>query len=330
MVDKIAPTTATVLIQGESGTGKELIARRLHSARRSREQALRHRQLRRAPGIAARERALRPREGLLHRRRRAENAASAKPRTTDPLFLDEIGEMSLGIQAKLLRFLQEGEFYRIGGKRPIKVDVRVVSRDQPRPRARGERESLPRGPLLPAEHDHSAHASAPQAQGGHPVARRVLPQKLALRRLRAADPQDRPARDGSVPELRLAGQHPRAAEHDRAAQDPGREQRNPPRGHPVLDPHAEDARPIPASSTSTSRSRKSRKTTSCAPWPTTTAIRPRPRKAWESRSRPCTTSSIAMESSRLEQPRALRPAKPSYRRNSWKFFAAGTPGPKTV
>ena len=43
------------------------------------------------------------------------------------LFLDEIGEMALGIQAKLLRFLQEGEFYRIGGKRPIKVDVRVVS-----------------------------------------------------------------------------------------------------------------------------------------------------------------------------------------------------------
>jgi two-component system response regulator HydG len=43
------------------------------------------------------------------------------------LFLDEIGEMSLGIQAKLLRFLQEGEFYRIGGKRPIRVNVRVVS-----------------------------------------------------------------------------------------------------------------------------------------------------------------------------------------------------------
>ena len=43
------------------------------------------------------------------------------------LFLDEIGELSLGIQAKLLRFLQEGEFYRIGGKRPIKVDVRIVS-----------------------------------------------------------------------------------------------------------------------------------------------------------------------------------------------------------
>jgi len=43
------------------------------------------------------------------------------------LFLDEIGEMSLNIQAKLLRFLQEGEMYRIGGKQPIRVDVRVLS-----------------------------------------------------------------------------------------------------------------------------------------------------------------------------------------------------------
>src|SRR6202021_2062290 len=44
-----------------------------------------------------------------------------------PLFLDEIGEISLGIQAKLLRFLQEGEIYRIGGKKPLKVDVRILS-----------------------------------------------------------------------------------------------------------------------------------------------------------------------------------------------------------
>ncbi|MEK7692335.1 MAG: sigma 54-interacting transcriptional regulator, partial [Bdellovibrionota bacterium] len=43
------------------------------------------------------------------------------------LFLDEIGELSLPIQAKLLRFLQEGEFYRVGGKKPIKVEVRIVS-----------------------------------------------------------------------------------------------------------------------------------------------------------------------------------------------------------
>lgn len=43
------------------------------------------------------------------------------------LFLDEIGELSAGIQAKLLRFLQEGIFYRVGGKDPIQVDVRLVS-----------------------------------------------------------------------------------------------------------------------------------------------------------------------------------------------------------
>jgi two-component system response regulator HydG len=126
MVDKIAPTTATVLIQGESGTGKELIARRLHfkSDRMS------------GPYVTVNCGALQ--ESLLeselfgHEKGSFTGAVNQKMglcETADggTLFLDEIGEMSLGIQAKLLRFLQEGEFYRIGGKRPIQVDVRVIS-----------------------------------------------------------------------------------------------------------------------------------------------------------------------------------------------------------
>ena len=126
MVDKIAPTTATVLIQGESGTGKELIARRLHFKSERAQQALRHRELRRASGVPARIRTFRPRKRRLHRRR-PQKMGLCETADGGTLFMDEIGEMSLGIQAKLLRFLQEGEFYRIGGKRPIKVDVRVVS-----------------------------------------------------------------------------------------------------------------------------------------------------------------------------------------------------------
>jgi len=126
MVDKIAPTTATVLIQGESGTGKELIARRLH-ARSDRSQK---------PYVIVNCGALQ--ESLLeselfgHEKGAFTGAVSQKfglAETADggTLFLDELGELSLGIQAKLLRFLQEGEFYRIGRKKPIKVDVRVVS-----------------------------------------------------------------------------------------------------------------------------------------------------------------------------------------------------------
>ena len=126
MVDKIAPTTATVLIQGESGTGKELIARALHS-RSDRAQK---------PYVTvncgALQEALLESELFGHERGSFTGAVNQKLglcETADggTLFLDEIGEMSLGIQAKLLRFLQEGEFYRIGGKRSIRVDVRVVS-----------------------------------------------------------------------------------------------------------------------------------------------------------------------------------------------------------
>ena len=126
MVDKIAPTTATVLIQGESGTGKELIARRLHfrSDRDGKPYV--------TVNCGALQESLLESELFGHEKGSFTGAVQQKGglcETADggTLFLDEIGEMSLGIQSKLLRFLQEGEFYRIGGKRPIKVDVRVTS-----------------------------------------------------------------------------------------------------------------------------------------------------------------------------------------------------------
>ncbi len=126
MVDKIAPTTATVLIQGESGTGKELIARRLHfkSLRLDRPYVI--------VNCGALQESLLESELFGHEKGAFTGAILQKMglcETADDgtLFLDEIGEMSLGIQTKLLRFLQEGEFYRIGGKRPIRVDVRVLS-----------------------------------------------------------------------------------------------------------------------------------------------------------------------------------------------------------
>lgn len=126
MVEKIAPTTASVLIQGESGTGKELIARRLHLKSERAEKPYV------TVNCGALQEALLESELFGHEKGSFTGAISQKmglAETADggTLFLDEIGEMSLGIQSKLLRFLQEGEFYRIGGKKPIKVDVRVIS-----------------------------------------------------------------------------------------------------------------------------------------------------------------------------------------------------------
>lgn len=121
-----APTRATVLLQGESGTGKELFARAIHeqSDRRDR------------PFIQLNCAAL-P-EGLIesslfgHERgaftgaiKRVEGAFERAHRGT--LLLDEISEMKLDLQAKLLRVLQEQEFERVGGSAPIRVDVRVIA-----------------------------------------------------------------------------------------------------------------------------------------------------------------------------------------------------------
>lgn len=125
-VDRVAQSTANILILGESGTGKELIARSIHekSGRKFK------------PFVAINCGALR--EALLeselfgHEKGAFTGAYARKIGLAEvanggTLFLDEIGELSPGIQAKLLRFIQEGEMYRVGGKDPIKVDVRLVS-----------------------------------------------------------------------------------------------------------------------------------------------------------------------------------------------------------
>jgi two-component system, NtrC family, response regulator HydG len=121
-----APTRATVLLQGESGTGKELFARAIH------DQSDRHDR----PFIKINCAAL-P-EGLVesalfgHEKgaftgaiKRVEGAFERANRGT--LLLDEISEMRLDMQAKLLRVLQEQEFERVGGTHPIRVDVRIIA-----------------------------------------------------------------------------------------------------------------------------------------------------------------------------------------------------------
>jgi transcriptional regulator with PAS, ATPase and Fis domain len=126
MIERVAPSQATVLILGESGTGKELIAKLIHekSARKNK------------PFVAINCGALR--ETLLeselfgHEKGSFTGAYNRKIGLAEianggTLFLDEIGELTPGIQAKLLRFIQEGEIYRVGGKDPIRVDIRLVS-----------------------------------------------------------------------------------------------------------------------------------------------------------------------------------------------------------
>ncbi len=139
MLERIAPTDCTVLIQGESGTGKELVARALHRSSLRRDGPF-------VPvNCAAIPETLIESELFGHARGAFSGAtcdregrfAAADGGT---LFLDEIGEMSPAAQAKLLRVLQDGEFAPVGETLPRRVDVRIVAASNRDLRTMAERE----------------------------------------------------------------------------------------------------------------------------------------------------------------------------------------------
>jgi two-component system NtrC family response regulator len=125
MIEKVAPTSATVLILGESGTGKELLARALHDlSPRSSARFV-------AINCAAIPETLLESELFGYEKGAFTGAVKQTPGKLEladggTLFLDEIGDLPTSLQAKLLRFLQERVIERIGGRQEIAVDVRVV------------------------------------------------------------------------------------------------------------------------------------------------------------------------------------------------------------
>jgi formate hydrogenlyase transcriptional activator len=125
-VQQVAPTDATVLILGETGTGKELIARAIHHA-----SPYRHRPLIKVD-CAALSPTLIESELFGHEKGAFTGAVARKIGRFElahgsTIFLDEIGELSLGLQVNLLRVLQNGEFERLGSSKTLKVDVRVIA-----------------------------------------------------------------------------------------------------------------------------------------------------------------------------------------------------------
>ncbi len=123
---KVAPTDTTVLVSGESGTGKELLVRALHknSSRASKPLV--------PVNCGAIPKELLESELFGHEKGAFTHAVRAKAGRFElaeggSLFLDEIGELDLSLQVKILRFLQDKEFERVGGSKSIKADVRVVA-----------------------------------------------------------------------------------------------------------------------------------------------------------------------------------------------------------
>jgi two-component system NtrC family response regulator len=124
-IEKIAPTTANVLLLGESGTGKELLTRALHELSPRAKGAFV------AINCAAIPDALLESELFGHEKGAftgavKQNRGKIEYASGGTLMLDEVGDLPLSLQAKLLRFLQERVIERIGGREPIPVDVRIV------------------------------------------------------------------------------------------------------------------------------------------------------------------------------------------------------------
>lgn len=124
-IEKVAPTDATALLLGESGTGKELLARSLH------ELSSRAKQPWVAINCAAIPENLLESELFGYERGAFTGATKTTPGNIEcanggTLFLDEVGDLPLPLQAKLLRFLQERIIVRVGGRKEIPVDVRVI------------------------------------------------------------------------------------------------------------------------------------------------------------------------------------------------------------
>jgi len=125
-ISQVAPTDATVLIMGETGTGKELVARAIHGASSRKDRSL----------IKVNCAALAPtliESELFGHEKGAFTGAGARKlgrfelANGGTIFLDEIGELPLELQVKLLRVIQENEFERLGGSKTIKTDVRIIA-----------------------------------------------------------------------------------------------------------------------------------------------------------------------------------------------------------
>ena len=165
-ISKVAEADTNVCIYGESGTGKELVARAIHySGPRANRPLI-------VLDCAAIPEGLMESEMFGHVKGSFTSAVSDREGVFEladggTLLLDEVGELSLFLQAKLLRVLQCREFRKVGGKHPIKVNVRIIAATNKDLRAMVARGEVPRGPLLSPGSDSSEPPAPATAQRRH-------------------------------------------------------------------------------------------------------------------------------------------------------------------
>ena len=218
-IGRLAQAPLSVLVTGETGTGKELVARALHreSPRASR------------PFVALNTAAI-PSEllesELFGHEAGAFTGASRRhigrfeQADGGTLFLDEIGDMPLALQTRLLRVLAEGEFFRVGGRELIRVDVRVIAATHQPLAGTGRAGPVPRRPAASAGRGAPAVAAAARSPRGHPADGGAVPGQC--RGAPAGAGEDaRQGRAGAPARARLAGQRARAGERLLAAGSAG-------------------------------------------------------------------------------------------------------------
>jgi DNA-binding NtrC family response regulator len=177
LIIQAAPSRSTILITGESGTGKELVARAIHSnSARSDKSFVTVNSGNLPPDLL---------ESTLFGHVKGAFTGAVYPKKglfdladKGSIFFDEIGNVPLETQAKLLRVMQEREFMRLGGMETIKVDVRIIAATNVDLKRDDGGGPVPRGPVLPAPRHQPSSARAARAQGRHPGAGPALPREV--------------------------------------------------------------------------------------------------------------------------------------------------------
>ena len=212
-IAQVARSRATVLIHGETGTGKELIAAAIHQNSKRKDKPFVK------LNCASLSETLLESELFGHERgsftgAMARREGRFKQADGGTLFLDEVSEIPASVQIKLLRFLQEREFERVGGNETLKVDVRVVAATNRNLKQRVDEGQLPRRPLLQAQGSPARRAATPGSTKRHSIAGPCVPAQVC-RGERPPGPGSLRRSAAAPDDLPLARQRSRARKRDR-------------------------------------------------------------------------------------------------------------------